>query len=223
MVAAVLALICALNPSGTPQSKPEKYITRFGAQYLEGVDVVAEVEVGKIRSLGMAVDVVTMNPQRILIPPPSAGKRKAEPLLVLSNRGKYVKGMRFMVFLELYGSGARYVTKQRLSFADKDYKEKVRLIEAYIAVEGIKKIEERVKALKAMLLENIGDASDWVRWNTLDELEKLVKERAAVFTRVDVERIDAVIRMDFPPSFGRSLAKVRSAIAETLDGKKDKQ
>jgi hypothetical protein len=237
MVAAVLALFCALIPPDTQETRSERYLTRFGERYLAGVDVVAEVEVASTRELGMAVDVVTLVPKRFLVPKGIKITKKTRPLTVLSNRGHYVKGTRFLVFLERYGTGRRgsgrggsnkfdfnrrFVTRQRLAFLDKDYKEKLRLIEGYIAIERIAKIEDRAQALKVLLLDNIGDPSDWVRWNTLDELEKLVKERAALFEMADADRLDAVGKMDFPETFKKSLAAVRAAILEKLDDEKKK-
>lgn len=235
MVAAVLALFCALIPPDTRQTTSERYLTRFGERYLAGVDVVAEVEVASTRELGMAVDVVTLAPRRFLVPKGIKVTKKTRPLTVLANRGHYVKGTRFVVFLERYGSDRRgsgqggsgqggflqrYVTRQRLSFLDKDYKDKIRLIEGYIAVERIAELDDRARALKALLLDNVGDPSDWVRWNTLDELEKLVKERAALFEKADADRLEAVGRMNFPENFKKSLAAVRAAILEALDDEK---
>jgi hypothetical protein len=224
---AILALLAALQPLAFPEPiadrdpLPGKRLTRFGKQYLERALVVAEVEVVRVSRMGLGVDVVTVNPKRILLDHLTARERRERPLLVLCNRGEYSEKGEFLLILAPYGSGRRYTTSQRLPFLDRHYKDKVRVVEQYLEIEAIRDMAARCRALKDLLFKNLVDSSSWVQRNTLEELEAFVRDDRSNFTPEDVARIDALESGDLSESFKQALARIRAAILAKIEKKKE--
>ncbi len=220
LVAGIVLTLLLISPSllaqKTPNKSPER-LTLFGRRHLKDAEVVAEVKVGQIRNAGMGIEVVTLIPTKIMLDHLSARERSARGLVVFVNSGDLKAGTRLMVFLSLFGSGRWYRIRHRLLQLDEDYNEKKRLILAYIAVE---KTRDRTKALadlKELLLDGIGDESAWIRWNTIRELDALVRQRGEIFADEDSKRIDAVGVTRFGSSYGKELARIKAAIQKIIE------
>ena len=190
----------------------EAFLTRFGKRYLKDVDIVAEADVDRVSRVGTAVEVAVLVPRRILFDGRPAASRRNKGLLVLCNRGEFVAGTRFLLFLKSYGSGMMYTVCERLPFLDENYREKARMIAAYIRIERIPDLDARRKALKEFLVGAVADPSEWIRWNAIYELENLVGEGKTAFDDADIERIAAAEKKKIPPSYRKRLEKVLDAV-----------
>jgi hypothetical protein len=206
-----------------PLALPAKFQTLFGNRYLKGIDVVAEVEIAKISRMGMAVDVVTVKPLKIHADHLPARERRKQGLAFFSNRGEYTRGMRMIVFLSRFGSGRFYSPQQKISAAEDDYKSRAGLIEAYIRVELIRDPAKRVQALKALLFENLAGGTEQVRWNSLYELENLVKSSPDAFANEDAGKLEELIRKKTMQPFKERLSKIITAILEKRDDREQEQ
>jgi hypothetical protein len=206
-----------------PLALPSKFQTLFGNRYLNSVDVVAEVEIVKVRRMGMAADVVTVKPLKIHADHLEAADRRKAGLAFFSNRGEYTKGMRMIVFLSRFGSGRLYSPQRSIPAAEDDYKARIGLIGAYIRIELIRNPADRVRALKDLLLEKIGEPTEQVRWSALHELENLINSSPEAFVKEDAVRIDGLIQKKTSQPFQERLSRIRSAILEKRNGEKQEQ
>jgi len=217
--AAGCLVLALLAPAAVP-GKSGVFLTLFGKRYLKGVDVVAEVDVGRVSRIGTAVEVAALVPRRIFLDRAPRARRREKGFLIMCNRGEFVEGSRFLLFLKRYGSGMMYVVCERLPFLDENYKEKVRLIKAYIDIEKISGLAARRKALKDLLLDAVGDPSEWVRWNAVYELESLAKEGRVSFSEADIGRISGLEKKNVSPSYRKKLEKILDAIRVDRKGEK---
>ena len=90
-------LLAAPEPASDRNPLPGERLTRFGRQYLARARVVAEVEVQRVSRMGLGVDVVTVQPKRILLDHLTERQRRERPLLVLCNRGEYTEKGEFLL------------------------------------------------------------------------------------------------------------------------------
>jgi len=209
------ALVAQDGKSGT-----SGLLTLFGRQHLKDADVVAEVKVGKVRSAGMGIEVATLSPFNILFDHLDRKERRARGLLVFASSGELKEGTQLMVFLSRFGSGRWYRIRHRLLLLDEDYDVKKRLISAYIAVETARDRSHALADLKELLLEGIGDESDWIRWNTVRELDALVRERGELFVEKDRKRITALVTARYTSSYRKKLSQIDTALQKKIDSRK---
>jgi hypothetical protein len=210
----------SLFPGQSEKRGPSPFLTLFGKRYLAGVDVVAEVHVAGVRQAGMGTDVVTLKPERIIVDYLSPGERSRKGIRIFCNRGEFVEGTRFLLFLSRYGSGRMYTASRCLSFFDRDYREKNALIGEYIKIEKIRDGAKRRRALKNLLFGRINDDSSWVRWNVLRELENLLGDTETSFTVEDAVKIKGATRKNRPESFKKKLDAITEAILERVEKEK---
>lgn len=226
LVTGILLTLLLLSPPLLAQkvkSKRPEPLTLFGNLHLKDAEVVAEVKVGKIRNAGMGIEVVTLIPTRILLDHLTSTERRTKGLIVFVNGGDLKEGTELMVFLSLFGSGRWYRIRHRLVQLDEDYNEKKRLILAYISVETTRDRAQALVALKKLLLAGIGDDSAWVRWNTIRELDALVRKGGEIFGDDDRKIIDAFDMNRFGPSYRKELERIKAAILQRIEGRKQDQ
>jgi len=199
------------------KSKRSECLTLFGNRHLQDAAVVAEVEVGTIRNAGMGIEVATLIPVKIMLDHLDPGTRRTRGLLVFVNSGDLEEGTQLTVFLSLFGSGRWYRIRHRLLQLDEDYNEKKRLILSYIGVEKNKDRPGALADLKKLLLDGIGDDSAWIRWNTIRELDSLVRRRGEIFGDEDCKKIDAIGLNRFGAAYGKELVRIKSAIGKIVE------
>lgn len=219
--AALLVVLSATTAFSADDKEAKRFISSFGRDFLVDVHLVAEVEVEKVWKAGMGVAVARMRLKTNLFDELSPPERKKVPVLVLCNKGEFVKGTHLLLFLARFRGGDRCLCRHRLSMMDKYYDDKLRLIREYITVERIRDLGERCEAFKALLLKNVSDSSPWIRWNSLHELDDLVKKGKAAFNGEDVRVIDEAVEGVISEAFRKSLQRIRETIADRIEKEKD--
>jgi hypothetical protein len=187
----VLTLLVAWFVAAGPLAaqKPKKAVepvSMFGKDHLRGVELIAEVTVGHIYHMGMGVDVVKIRLDRTImnrLPSTMAGRSEQ---LVLAHQEQFIAGTKLLLFLQRYNRSERLTTMHRISHLEKNYKDKVRLIEEYVRIEGLAGVKARLDALVRMVFKNLEDESYWIQCYSVYELEGLIREKSWKFTTGDV-------------------------------------
>lgn len=210
----LLILLVGSGYSQTDVSRTKTaYISRFGQRELRDAEVVAEIRVDRIYHLGMGVDVVKVNVEKEIMNRLPREWRGRKSYLVLAHRGQFIKGTRLSLLMKRYGASDRMAVIDRLSRVDKNYKDKVRLIQAYVRVENIPNARARLKALVEMVMKNLKDESQWVQRNGLYELEGLIEEKKWPFTTGDVAYLQKIEEEAENRDFMENMAEVREKMA----------
>ena len=230
--------LCFLSFSDPRSSFPPargRAVSTFGKRYLREVELIAEVTVRQVYHLGMGVDVVKVRPDRVILDLCPKGKRPAEPL-VLAHRDEYLAGAGFLLLLRRYHGGERWCVLHGISRRERNYAEKVRLVETYVRIESLRDPKRRIEAMVKAVLGNLKDESTWVRSNSLLQLEGLVKDRTWPFTTGDVAFLRILAEKEKKPDLKKRFQAVVKAVAarakegpcsippapEKKDGKKKK-
>gem|GEM_PF-3294131 len=223
ILSALLAAALLAHPAAAQKKPPKKelYLTLFGQEHLQGIDVVAEVKVVKVTPFGMGVEVVVLKPIEVLSDHLTKAQRRRHPISVLSNKGEFLERTKLLVFLKIFGSGQWYITRKRLEPLDKDYQTKLRVMTHYIEIESIENRSRRVQVLKNFLIENLNVENSWGRWNVLHELQELLRRHATLFSRDDQNAIGAIDRKELPADYRLALASFEKRLEESLDPEKE--
>jgi hypothetical protein len=185
----VLACLLGAAAFAAARTEPEEGlqpVSRFGRQYLQSVELAAEVLVEQVSRMGLGVDVVTVKLEKVLfekLPKELAGKKRH---LMLANRETFQEGTHLLLLMKRFHQGDRLIVLHRLSPVEDLYEEKVKLMEEYIAVERLPDPGERVRRLAALVLRNLKSTGVWTQWNSLHELNDLIDGGAYPFTQGDV-------------------------------------
>lgn len=209
-----LALLAAFTSDPRAAFPPARgeAVSPFGRRYLRDVELIAEVTVRAVYHLGLGVDVVKVHPQRVILDLRPRGARAAEPLL-LAHRDAYLAGAKVLLLLKRFQGGDRMVVLHRISPRERDYTEKVRLLEAYVRIESMADRKKRLRSMVETVLANLEDPSPWVRSNSLLQLQGLVRDGAWRFTSGDVARIRALAGKETPGSIRKGMEAVAASMA----------
>jgi hypothetical protein len=211
-----LLLLGSLTPCPLEAQVPKKTqepLSRFGNKQLKGVELIAEITVGRIYRMGLGVDVVKIRVDRTLLnrlPPSMAGQPEQ---LVLAHQNEFTQGTNLLVFLQRYNRSERLTTLHRISHLEKNYKDKVRLIEAYVGIESMRDEKARLEALVRMVLTNLEDDSFWIRCYSTWELDGLIENKMWKFTSGDVAYLEGIEKDANNPAFKKYVADAREQMA----------
>lgn len=214
VICAIFLPLCAFLPQDPPDREKKKpAVSRFAQRYLVETELAAEVKVIKIIHLGMGVDVVTLDLKRTVLDRLPKGMAGKKTHLLLAHRDEFVEGTKLFLLLKRYGSGDRLTSLHRLSSVEKNYDEKVGLIEQYIAVEQIKGRKERIRAFAALVLKNLNIETSWTRWNSIYELNGLLEGEDYDFTTGDVSYIEHLLKDEKDEGFRDALDQACGVMA----------
>jgi hypothetical protein len=177
--------------------------------------LVAEVRVERIYQMGMGVDVAKIHLEHVILNklPPDLARRKEH--LVLAFREEFTPGTRLLLVLKRFDEGGRLIKIGRISHLDRNYKDKVFLIREYVRIEQLPAGKGRLATLVRLLLEQLKEGSEYVRWECLKELEALLKAEGYPFTKGDVGYLEAVEATWEKPSLRRALTRLRESMAQS--------
>jgi hypothetical protein len=173
------------------------------------------VNVSKVYHLGMGVDVVYLDLERVLMNRLPKGIAERNKQLLLAHRNEFVEGTHLFLLMKRYGAGDRLTSLHRLSKVEKTYEEKLQLIEQYVAIEKMRGGKDRVRAFTALVLSNLGHSSSWIRWNSLYELKGLLEDKTYEFSTGDVAYLEGLAGEMEEGDFQESLTGVKETMALT--------
>jgi hypothetical protein len=196
------------------RSKDSGPVTRFGQRYLKEAELVAEVTVQQVYQMGLGVDVAKIRLDQVILNRLPRWLQKRSEHLVLATRDQFMVDTRLLLILKRFGREARLTTIHRLSQVDAHYKDKAYLIRAYIKIEALPQVVQKREALARLVVQNMGHTSEWVRLNSLFELEGMLEDGKWVFTTGDVAHLKSMEGEAKPATFKKSLLDARVKMAE---------
>jgi hypothetical protein len=207
----------AVPPQGGAASPPKRFeFTTFGAnRALSRADRIVEGEVASTVELSIGTAIVRFTVTRTLLPLEEALPR--ESLVLLAHRGEFRDGQRYLVLLQAFEGGDRFVALGRIASGERDYAAKRDVLAAFAAVDRIASETERLVRIRALLLDNLASAQSFTRWNALAELRSLAAFQVSAFTPADRARIVAVRRESRDGAFRREVTALLRTLGITLD------
>jgi len=191
------------------EKKPDpKWVSRFGRRYLDKAEFGAEVIVEHVYRVGRGVDVVKIVPVEVIFNTlPSAMARRDEHLLFAFSE-HFMPGTRLFLLMKRFGSDNRLTVLYRLSHLERDYKDKLDLVRRYVQIETMNDKQARHEAFVALVLANVADESEWIRKNSLHELEGLLDGKLTTFTSGDVEYLKGIEAEADNPIFEKWISRL---------------
>lgn len=190
---------------------PHEFVT-FGNNILRRAHTIANVEVKSLFELGQGVAIARCTVEAML-----KGDRAAKELVVLSAPGDLAVGNRYVVFVETFGEGGRFRLVNRFASSERDFDDKVKVLEQYLEILEIKDVGEQLDALRDRLLLNVSSERVFVKWNAVEELRAFAKAHAQRFAAPHRARLVAAWRAEASATFRDEVKKVLADLGVPLN------
>lgn len=127
-------------------------------------------------------------------------RRPPATLVVLAAQGEFRPETEYLVFLERFRGGDRYVALARIASGDRDFAGKRRVLKVFAALDRLSSEPERNARIRDALLRHLDDPDSFVRWNAIAEWQAFARfakdrpdlvgpeHRAALVKRLREER-----------------------------------
>lgn len=190
---------------------PHEFVT-FGRRILQRSHTIAKVEVKSLHELGQGVAIARCAVEAVL-----KGDRDAKELVVLAAPGDFAVGSRYVAFVETFGRGGRFRLVNRFAATERDFDDKVSVLEQYLEILELKDVGEQLDALRDRLLLNVASERVFVKWNAVEELRAFAKAHAQRFAAPHRARLVAAWRAEASASFREELKKVLSDLGVPMN------
>lgn len=212
---AAVACLCAIPVRGadaTQRGKDIKYFAYFGEKVLKRSDRIALVKVAKVTPGAPGTEVVRLQVEEVL-----KGDHARTEELVLASRGDFFADVEMLIFLEPYGQGRFTTYVGRILRVDPDFTAKLRVLKQYLELERLADDAARAEQVRQIILKNLTDASDWVRWNALRELDHVARLSSGLLTAGDQRELATLQAASREGTFKKALGEV---LGRLVAGKK---
>lgn len=190
---------------------PHEFVT-FGNKILQRSHSIAKVEVKSLFEMGQGVAIARCAVESML-----KGDRTKKELVVLCAPGDLAVATRYVVFAETFGEGGRFRLVNRFASSERDFDDKVKVLEQYLEILELKDVGEQLDALRDRLLLNVSSERVFVKWNAVEELRAFAKAHAQRFAAPHRARLVAVWRAEASATFREELKKVLSDLGVPLN------
>lgn len=206
------------KPAAEPERKPaeraptpHEFVT-FGNKILERSHTIAKVEVKSLFEMGQGIAIARCAAEAVL-----KGDRDAKELVVLAAPGDLAVGSRYVLFVERFGKGGRFRLVNRFAATERDFDDKIGVLEQYLEILELKDVGEQLDALRDRLLLNVSSDRVFVKWNAVEELRAFAKAHAQRFAAPHRARLVAAWRAEASASFRDELKKVLTDLGVPLN------
>lgn len=186
-----------------------KYFSYFGERVLKRSQCIAVAKVDRVTPGGPGSEVVHLVVKDVL-----KGDRDTTEQLLLASRGDFYAGVEMVIFLEPYGAGHFATYLGRILKSDPDFTAKLRVLRQYLALERLPDDAARAQEVRHIILKNIADTVDWVRWNALRELEHVVRDSPSLLTSEDRSQLSAACTSLADSTFKKTFLGVLARLPE---------
>ncbi len=209
-------------PAAGVGSKPPRFeFSSFGdLRPLANAERIVEATPVSLFELPNATVVARFKRTLMILPPPTDTKAALaddEEIVVLAGHGEFLAGSDYILFLKSFRDGSRYVAIERIASGDRDFLAKRQVLTAFAALDRILDESERVTKIRDLLLTNLKDKSEFVRWNALTELKALALARADVFTAEHRKSLVAVATAERGEVFRQGLKEILKLLGIELE------
>jgi len=212
----VVLLLLALQgaPSSRAPSAPADLPfppTRMGLELLSQQPVVAEVETVKVTPFGIGTAVVRM---KVLTPLHPDVQAEGREFTVFAYEGHFAEGSQDLVYLLPFRRGGRWRVLQRVDSRDADYRAKLAMTRATIALLAEHDAQRQAESTYRLLANSLRSRDGWTRRYALSELRFMAARRNDLFTAERRAALATLGEASPYPEVGAGVVTV-TAIAES--------
>lgn len=190
---------------------PGRPPTRLTTELLRNEPLVVLTRTEGASVAGPGVAVVRVRVERQLYGPPVV---PGQTLVVFAYPGHFQPGSRQLVYLEPFRGGQRYRPIQLVDARDPDWRGKLTVTEALLAVAAEPAAGRRDAATVDLLLAWLGHSEAWMRAFALGEWRWIAAQRPDVLTPSRLARLTAAGARSPDESVRRGVLSVAKAAAE---------